>query len=57
MSFNSIESIQITKKKNNQIVKFAFEKTDGTLRKAKETLHNIKHIIKGTGKENLTTFN
>lgn len=47
---------RLRKRMFSEVVKFAFEKTDGTLRKAKGTLQNVSSLIKGTGKENLSTF-
>lgn len=37
------------------IVKFAYEKADGTLRKATGTLKGAYGIVKGTGKKNYKT--
>lgn len=37
-------------------VVFSFEKSDGTVRKAKGTLKGIDPFIKGTGKINYKTF-
>ena len=38
------------------IVAFAYEKADGSLRKAKGTLKDIQNLIKGTGSENYKTI-
>ena len=34
---------------------FAYEKADGSLRKAKGTLKDVSNLIKGTGSENYKT--
>lgn len=36
-------------------ITFAYEKADGSLRKAKGTLKDISNLIKGTGSENYKT--
>lgn len=38
-----------------EIVTFAYEKADGSLRKAKGTLKDVSNLIKGTGSENYKT--
>ncbi len=38
------------------IVSFAYEKADGTLRKAKGTLKDVQNLIKGTGKDNFKSL-
>ena len=38
------------------IVSFAYEKADGTLRKAKGTLKEVRKLIKGTGKDKVNAF-
>ena len=38
-----------------EIVTFAYEKADGSLRKAKGTLQDVQNLIKGTGPENYKT--
>ena len=38
------------------IVSFAYEKADGTLRKAKGTLKEVRNLIKGTGKDKVNAF-
>ncbi|NDV82223.1 SH3 beta-barrel fold-containing protein [Bacteroides sp. 51] len=43
---------RLSKRMKNEIVTFAYEKADGTLRKAKGTLKDIQNLIKGTGTEN-----
>lgn len=37
-------------------VRFAFEKADGSLRKAVGTLKDIQHLIKGTGSDTANVF-
>lgn len=37
------------------VVRFAFEKVDGTFRKASGTLKNVSAMVKGTGTENFKT--
>lgn len=37
------------------VVSFAYEKTDGTLRRAKGTLRDVSALVKGTGKETPAT--
>ena len=46
---------RLTKQMRGGIVSFAYEKADGSLRKAKGTLKDIQSLIKGTGKENYKT--
>lgn len=46
---------RLTKQMHSGIVSFAYEKVDGSLRKAKGTLKDIQDLIKGTGKENYKT--
>lgn len=46
---------RLTKKMRNGIVKFAYEKVDGTVRKASGTLQNIESLIKGTGITTVST--
>ena len=38
-----------------ETVSFAYEKADGSLRKAKGTLQDVSNLIKGTGIENYKT--
>jgi uncharacterized protein with HEPN domain len=45
------------KLQTNDKVKFSFEKVDGTLRVANGTLKNVSDLVKGTGKEVLSTMN
>jgi WYL_2, Sm-like SH3 beta-barrel fold len=45
------------KLQTNDIVKFAYEKADGSLRIAFGTLKNVSNMVKGTGKEILSTMN
>ena len=40
---------------SDEIVTFAYEKADGSLRKAKGTLQDVQNLIKGTGPENYKT--
>lgn len=46
---------RLTREMHKGIVAFAYEKADGSLRKAKGTLRDIQSLIKGTGKENYKT--
>lgn len=46
---------RLTRQMHKGIVTFAYEKADGSLRKAKGTLKNIENLIKGTGSENFKT--
>lgn len=46
---------RLTKQMRGGIVSFAYEKADGSLRKAKGTLKDIQGLVKGTGKENYKT--
>ena len=46
---------RLTKQMHKGIVAFAYEKADGSLRKAKGTLKDIQNLIKGTGSENYKT--
>ena len=46
---------RLTKRMHKGVVTFAYEKTDGSLRKAKGTLKDIQNLIKGTGSENYKT--
>lgn len=41
---------RMIKKMREGVVEFAFEKADGTLRRARGTLKNVQIFIKGTGK-------
>lgn len=43
---------RLTKRMRAGIVRFAYEKADGTLRKACGTLHDVAATIKGTGRPN-----
>lgn len=40
---------RLSKRMSSGVVSFCYEKTDGTLRKAKGTLKEVEHLIKGTG--------
>lgn len=46
---------RLTRQMHNGIVLFAYEKADGTLRKAKGTLKDVQNFVKGTGAENYKT--
>ena len=46
---------RLTKRMHKEIVTFAYEKADGSLRKAKGTLKDVSNLIKGTGSENYKT--
>lgn len=41
---------RLTKRLRAGVVRFAYEKTDGTLRKATGTLHEVVSMVKGTGR-------
>ena len=43
---------RLTKRMRAGIVRFAYEKADGTLRKACGTLHDVAATVKGTGRPN-----
>lgn len=42
---------RLKKAMKNGVVSFAYEKADGTLRKAKGTLKEVQDFIRGTGKD------
>lgn len=46
---------RLTKQMHQGVVTFAYEKADGSLRKAKGTLKDVQNLIKGTGTENYKT--
>lgn len=46
---------RLTKQMHRGIVTFAYEKADGSLRRAKGTLKDVQSLIKGTGSENYKT--
>lgn len=46
---------RLTKRMRREIVTSAYEKADGSLRKAKGTLKDTSNLIKGTGSENYKT--
>lgn len=46
---------RLTRQMHAGIVTFAYEKADGTLRKAKGTLKDVQNFVKGTGAENYKT--
>ena len=41
---------RLTQRMRAGVVRFAYEKTDGTLRKATGTLHEVASMVKGTGR-------
>ena len=43
---------RLTKQMRGGVVRFAYEKADGTLRKAVGTLHEVAATVKGTGHPN-----
>lgn len=43
---------RLTKQMRAGVVRFAYEKADGTLRKASGTLHDVAATVKGTGRPN-----
>ncbi len=47
---------KLKKRMTAEVVKFAFEKADGSLRVAYGTLQNLNDKIKGTGKPNYKTL-
>lgn len=47
---------RLSKAMRKGIAFFAYEKADGSLRKAKGTLKDIQNFIKGTGKDNFKTM-
>ena len=47
---------RLAKRMRTGVVSFAFEKADGTLRKANGTLQEIAQYIKGTGEDIPSTF-
>ncbi|MEG1290246.1 MAG: SH3 beta-barrel fold-containing protein [Bacteroidales bacterium] len=48
---------RLSKRLHKGIVSFCYEKADGTLRKAKGTLKEVQHLIKGTAStENVKTI-
>lgn len=47
---------RLKKSMKTGIVSFAYEKADGTLRKAKGTLKDVQDLIKGTGKDNFKSL-
>ena len=46
---------RLYKRMKSETVSFAYEKADGSLRKAKGTLQDVSNLIKGTGVENYKT--
>ena len=47
---------RLSKRMTTGVVKFSYEKVDGTLRTAKGTLKEVSHLIKGTGSDNTSTL-
>ena len=52
MPVQGVGVVRLTKRMRREIVTFAYEKADGSLRKAKGTLQDVQNLIKGTGPEN-----
>lgn len=48
---------RLKRKMAKGVVKFAYEKVDGTLRVAYGTLKNANKLVKGTGVSSVKTFN
>ena len=46
---------RLYKRMKSETVSFAYEKADGSLRKATGTLQDVSNLIKGTGVENYKT--
>lgn len=46
------ELYRLTKRMRAGVVRFAYEKADGSLRKASGTLHDVAATVKGTGHSN-----
>lgn len=46
------ELYRLTKRMRAGVVRFAYEKADGSLRKACGTLHDVAAMVKGTGRPN-----
>lgn len=46
---------RLCKRMKNEVVSFAYEKADGSLRKAKGTLQDVQNLVKGTGTPNYKT--
>lgn len=44
------ELYRLTKRMRAGVVRFAYEKADGSLRKACGTLHDVAAMVKGTGR-------
>lgn len=42
---------RLIRRMREDVVTFAYEKTDGTLRKAKGTLRSVQALVKGTGSD------
>lgn len=55
MSFPCLGTLSANKTDAQRYCTFAYEKADGSLRKAKGTLKDVQSLIKGTGSENYKT--
>lgn len=47
---------RLAKRMKTEVVKFSYEKVNGTLRTAKGTLKDVNHLIKGTGTASTSTL-
>ncbi len=47
---------RLKRRMRNDTVSFAYEKADGTLRKARGTLRDVGHLVKGTGRNTYRTL-
>ena len=47
---------RLSKRMTTGVVKFSYEKVDGSLRTAKGTLKEVAHLIKGTGTNSASTL-
>ncbi|MFR9576654.1 MAG: SH3 beta-barrel fold-containing protein [Rikenellaceae bacterium] len=47
---------RLTRRMATEVVKFSYEKVDGSLRTAKGTLREVSHLIKGNGKDTPSTL-
>lgn len=50
------ELYRLVRRMRNGVVGFAYEKKDGTLRKAQGTLREVANLVKGTGVETPATL-
>lgn len=48
---------RLRKRMSVEVVTLTYKKLDGTVRRAKATLQGVANLIKGTGRENKSTFN